>query len=57
MNGCEITSDGTTELGWDAAALTGYSVVDVADRAAAEQLARDNPFITAVRVYEVRAHG
>ena len=57
MNGCEITSDGTTELAWDAAALTGYSVIDVPDRAAAEKLAAANPFITAVRVYEIRGHG
>ncbi|MEL7535906.1 MAG: YciI family protein [Pseudomonadota bacterium] len=57
MNGVEISADGNTELGWDANTLTGFSIIDVDDRAAAEKLANDNPYITAIRVYEIRAHG
>ncbi|MEM1264299.1 MAG: YciI family protein [Pseudomonadota bacterium] len=55
--GSEVTRTGTTELAWDANCLTGYSVIDVPDRAAAEAIAARNPYITAIRVYELREHG
>ncbi len=57
MGGREVTRDGTAELGWDANCLTGYSIIEAEDMDAAEKLAAKNPFITAIRIYEIRAHG
>ncbi|MEM8984196.1 MAG: hypothetical protein AAGC71_14280 [Pseudomonadota bacterium] len=55
--GCEISAAGTTELAWDATCLSGYSVIDVPDRATAEAIAARNPFVSAIRVYALREHG
>jgi len=54
MNGKEISDDGVTDLGWDAAALTGYNIIEADDMDAALEYAKTCPFITSLRVYELR---
>lgn len=54
MGGKEITRQGVTDLGWDSAALTGYNIIEADDMDAALEHARACPFITAIRVYELR---
>ena len=52
--GREITLDGTTDLAWDKSCLTGYSVIEAQSMEEAEAMASTNPFITAIRIYEIR---
>lgn len=54
MNGKEITDDGVADLGWDRAALTGYNIIEADDIDAAIEYAKSCPYITAIRVYELR---
>lgn len=49
----EITRDGLRELGWGPDSLTGYTIITAEDMDAAEALARSNPFITSIRIYEL----
>jgi hypothetical protein len=53
--GKEISSGGTKELGWDADAITGYNIIEAETMEAAEEIAQRCPFISAVRVYELRS--
>jgi hypothetical protein len=52
--GREITSSGTRDLPMDLESITGYNVIEAESLDAAEELARSNPFIAGIRVYEVR---
>lgn len=52
----EITRSGTRELAWGLDAFTGYSAIDAESIDEAEAIARTCPFITGIRVYEVRSH-
>ena len=52
--GVEISKTGLKKLGWDADALTGYNVIEAESLEAAEKIARACPFISAIRVYELR---
>lgn len=36
--------------------ITGYSIINAESFNEAENIARDNPFIASVRVYEIREH-
>ena len=59
MGGRELTKDAgndleATDLAWDANCLTGYSVIEAESMEAAEAIAATNPFITAIRIYEIR---
>ena len=54
MGGREITHDGANDLAWDKACLTGYSVIEASSMEEAEAIASTNPFITAIRIYELR---
>lgn len=54
MGGKEITGDGVADLGWDTAALTGYNIIEADDMDTALEIAKTNPYITAIRVYELR---
>ncbi len=56
MGGQEVTSDGVAELGWDENCLTGYSVIEAETMEEATKIASGNPFITAIRIYELRKH-
>ena len=52
--GREISHSGVSELAWDRNCLTGYNIIEAQDLDEAEQLAKGNPFITSIRIYEIR---
>ena len=52
--GREISKHGTRELPWNRESLTGYNIIEAEDLEAAEKLAQDNPFISSIRIYELR---
>ncbi len=52
----EISRDGTAELPWGSESITGYSIIRAESLDEAEAIARDNPFIKSIRVYEIREH-
>ena len=54
-SGREITHNGTQELSRDREAITGLTVIRAESMDEAEKIARQNPMITSVRVYEVRS--
>ncbi len=56
MGGREISADGVADLGWDRDSITGLSIVEAEDLDAAQAMAERCPFVTAIRVYELRAH-
>lgn len=43
-----------TDLGVVRDAVTGYCIIEAAGMEEAERIARSNPFITSIRVYEIR---
>ena len=49
----EITRDGSRDLSMGKDAITGYSIIEAESLEAAEELAAANPFIAAIRVYEI----
>ena len=53
-NGREISKSGTRDLPWNMESITGYSVIEAESLDAAEKLAQTNPFISSIRIYEVR---
>jgi len=53
--GREITRSGKRELAFDKDAITGYNVITAEDIEEAEEIAKSCPFITAIRVYEIRS--
>ena len=57
MGGREITKEGTNELPWGMESITGYSIINAESLDEAEEIAKGNPFIASIRVYEVREHG
>jgi hypothetical protein len=50
----EVTHAGATDLGTGRDAVTGYSIVEAASMQEAERIARSNPFITSIRIHEIR---
>jgi hypothetical protein len=52
--GREISKEGTRELPWNTESLTGYNIVEAENLEAAEKLAQGNPFISSIRIYELR---
>lgn len=52
--GREITHEGTKELPWDRSSLTGYNIIEAESLDEAEKIAKGNPFIESIRVYELR---
>jgi hypothetical protein len=54
--GREISRDAARDLPWDANSLTGYTIVRAESIQDAEGLARGNPFITGIRIYEIASH-
>jgi hypothetical protein len=52
--GREISKSGTRDLPWDMESITGYSVIEAESLDEAEKLAQTNPFISSIRIYEVR---
>lgn len=55
-NGREISKSGVRDLAMGGDALTGYTIINAEDMGEAEALARENPFITAIRIYELATH-
>lgn len=54
--GREISKSGTRELALNMESITGYNIIEAESLDAAEKLARSNPFIASIRIYEVRSH-
>ena len=52
--GREISNDGTKDLPMGLDSITGFSVVQAESLDHAEKMAQGNPFISSIRVYELR---
>lgn len=50
--GREITSDGVKDLPLGLDSITGYSIINATSMDEAEAIARTNPFISGIRIYE-----
>ncbi len=55
-SGREISQSGTTDLPMGMDSITGYSIINAESLEEAEGIARENPFIASIRVYEILAH-
>ena len=53
--GREISKGGTKDLPWNMESITGYNIIEAESLDAAEKLARSNPFIASIRIYEMRS--
>ena len=54
-NGREISKAGTKDLPLGPDSITGFTIVNAANLDEAEKMAQGNPFISGIRVYEVRS--
>lgn len=52
--GREISKSGSTDLPWNMESITGYNIIEAESLEAAEKLALGNPFISSIRIYEIR---
>ncbi len=52
--GREITKNGTKDLPWNKESITGYNIIEAENLDAADKLAQGNPFISSIRIYELR---
>lgn len=52
----EISQSGSKDLPMDRDAITGYSIIKAESLEEAEMIARENPFIKCIRVYEIIEH-
>ena len=52
--GREISAGGTEELPWGADSITGYNIIEAESLDAAEAIAKENPCVHSIRVYELR---
>lgn len=50
----EISASGTNEIPWGPDSITGCSIIQAESLDEAEEIARRNPFVASIRVYEVR---
>lgn len=55
-DGRQISHNGTADLPMGMESITGYSIINAESREDAERIARDNPFVASIRIYEVMAH-
>ncbi|MEW6332334.1 MAG: hypothetical protein AB1560_12825 [Pseudomonadota bacterium] len=53
--GWEISKGGTRDLPWNMESITGYNIIEAESLDAAEKLAKSNPFIASIRIYELRS--
>ncbi len=51
----EISREGTTDLPMGMESITGYSIIHAESLDEAEKIARENPFVASIRVYEITA--
>ena len=49
----EISQSGSKDLPMGMDSITGYSIINAESLEAAEKIAKDNPFIASIRVYEI----
>ena len=49
----ELSKDGTRDLPMEMESITGYSIINAESLEAAEQIARSNPFVASIRIYEI----
>jgi len=54
MRGAEISKSGESDLAMDMNAITGLTVINAESFEDAMELARQNPFISSIRVYEAQ---
>jgi len=52
----EISHSGSKDLSMGKDSITGYSIINPESLADAERIAKDNPFIASIRVYEIVEH-
>jgi hypothetical protein len=52
--GREISARGAKELPWGRDSITGLTIIEAESLYEAEHIARENPFVDRIRVYEVR---
>jgi len=52
----EISQSGTRDLPMEMESITGYSIINAESLDEAEQIARANPFVASIRVYEIVVH-
>jgi hypothetical protein len=55
-NGRELSRNGTADLAMGLDAITGYTIVNAESLDQATELARGNPFISSIRIYEIASH-
>jgi hypothetical protein len=53
--GREVSKTASRDLPWGLEAITDYNIIEAEDLDSAEQIARDNPYIASIRVYEFRS--
>ncbi len=51
----EISNSGTKDLPMGMESITSYSIINAESLDEAESIAKDNPFIASIRVYEIRS--
>ncbi len=49
----EISHDGMRDLPMGMDSITGYSIINAESLEEAEEIARNNPFIASIRIYEI----
>lgn len=54
-SGREISKSGAQDLPWDGESITGFNIIEAEDLDAAEKIAQSNPYISSIRVYEIRS--
>ena len=54
-SGREISRSGTKDLPMGMDSITGYSIINAESLDDAEKIAKDNPFIASIRIYEIVA--
>jgi len=50
----EITRDGAMDLSMGMDSITGYSIIEAESLEEASRIAKDNPFIASIRIYEIK---
>ena len=54
MGGREISAEGRKDLPWGEDSSTGYTLLRAESMDAAVELAKGNPYIKSIRIYEIR---
>ena len=52
----EISHSGSKDLPMGMDSITGYSIINAESLEDAVKIARDNPFVASIRVYEISEH-